>query len=398
MPRLCLFVFERRPAVAGQNGTGLKTTPLYPLYRETAKLTEFAGFAMPVSFSGILEEHRAVRTAAGLFDVSHMGEVRIAGSAAVRLVERLVTAEAGALSPGRARYAFVLNASGGVLDDLLVYRLGDDEFLLVPNAANIERIVAWAREVRDREGIEADVDDLSPRVALLALQGPKAAAILERVAAERHREALLGLKPFRFAQNVIVAGVPVLLASRTGYTGEDGFELMLAAEEAPALWQALLEAGSTDGLVPAGLGARDTLRLEAGLPLYGQELTPEVTPLEAGLEAFVRFGKAVPFIGEPALRRQQEEGVPRRLVGLVLEGRAPARSGYAVYPAPEAVAPAGSVTSGAPSPTLGRPIAMALVAAAHAGAPVLFVDVRGRRVRAEVVPLPFYRRSKAPGG
>ncbi|CAM3342038.1 glycine cleavage system aminomethyltransferase GcvT [Hydrogenibacillus schlegelii] len=384
--------------MAGQNGTGLKTTPLYPLYRETAKLTEFAGFAMPVSFSGILEEHRAVRTAAGLFDVSHMGEVRIAGSEAVRLVERLVTAEAGTLSPGRARYAFVLKASGGVLDDLLVYRLGDDEFLLVPNAANIARIVAWAREVRDREGIEADVDDLSPRVALLALQGPKAAAILGRVAAERHREALMGLKPFRFAQNVIVAGVPVLLASRTGYTGEDGFELMLAAEEAPALWQALLEAGSPDGLVPAGLGARDTLRLEAGLPLYGQELTPEVTPLEAGLEAFVRFGKAVPFIGEPALRRQKEEGVPRRLVGLVLEGRAPARSGYAVYPAPEAVAPAGSVTSGAPSPTLGRPIAMALVAAAHAGEPVLFVDVRGRRVPAKVVPLPFYRRSKAPGG
>ncbi|QZA34008.1 glycine cleavage system aminomethyltransferase GcvT [Hydrogenibacillus sp. N12] len=384
--------------MAGQNGTELKTTPLYPLYRETAKLTEFAGFAMPVSFSGILEEHRAVRTAAGLFDVSHMGEVRIAGSEAVRLVERLVTAEAGTLSPGRARYAFVLNASGGVLDDLLVYRLGVDEFLLVPNAANIERIVTWAREVRDREGIEADVDDLSPRVALLALQGPKAATILGRVAVERHREALMGLKPFRFAQNVIVAGVPVLLASRTGYTGEDGFELMLAAEEAPALWQALLEAGSPDGLVPAGLGARDTLRLEAGLPLYGQELTPEVTPLEAGLEAFVRFGKAVPFIGEPALRRQKEEGVPRRLVGLVLEGRAPARSGYAVYPAPEAVAPAGSVTSGAPSPTLGRPIAMALVAAAHAGEPVLFVDVRGRRVQAEVVPLPFYRRSKATGG
>ncbi|MBE3596188.1 MAG: glycine cleavage system aminomethyltransferase GcvT [Hydrogenibacillus sp.] len=370
-------------------------TPLYPLYKDQAKLTEFGGYVMPLQFTGIIAEHQAVRTAAGMFDVSHMGEVRVAGRDAVALLNRLLTVDVERIAVGAAKYTFMLHEDGGTLDDMLVYRLGNDEFLLVPNAANTGRVLAWTMTVRAREGYALDVDDLSPGVALLAVQGPKASEMVRALAGETDQARLSALGPFRFVENVTLAGAPVMIASRTGYTGEDGYELFIDADEAPAVWTALLAHGASAGLVPCGLGARDTLRLEAGLPLYGHELSDAISPLEAGLEAFVHWDKAVPFIGQAALKRQKDAGIPRRLVGLVLDGRAPARGGYAVYADAADDVPVGVVTSGAPSPTLGRPIAMALVDAARAGgASTLHVDVRGRRFPARVVPLPFYRRDR----
>jgi aminomethyltransferase len=366
----------------------LRRTPLWEEHRRLGgRLVEFAGWEMPVQYEGVLAEHRAVRSRAGLFDVSHMGELVVRGPAALGAVQRAVTNDASPLAVGAAMYTPMCYPDGGTVDDLIVYRTGETEYLLIVNAANADRDREWLRGLAS--GLDAEVADESDAWALLALQGPLAAAILGGLAGDD----LSRLRPFRFRQGVPVAGRPCTVA-RTGYTGEDGFEILCPAADAPAVWRALLDDGRP---VPCGLGARDTLRLEAALPLYGHELSPEINPLEARLGPFVKLEKG-DFVGREALQRVRAEGPRRRLCGLVLLERAVARAGYPVRPG-------GRVTSGTFSPTLERSIALALVPAdpARPGsdpAPPgsrLAVEVRGRDVPADVVKLPFYRRAPAGG-
>lgn len=367
-----------------------RRTPLHPLYaRYGARTVEFAGWELPLQFRGIFEEHAAVRERAGLFDVSHMGELELAGPGAEAAVQRLVTNDAARLAPGRAMYALMCDARGGVVDDLIVYRLEPERFLLVINAANREKDREHARRVA--AGLHGvSLADRSDDYALLALQGPRAAAVLARAC--RPADLADRLRPFHLSTEAQVAGVPVMVA-RTGYTGEDGFEIFCPPDGAAALWEALLRDGEDLGLVPCGLGARDTLRFEAGFPLYGHELTEDVNPLEAGLDRFVRLDKG-DFVGRDALLAVRERGPERRLVGLELLERGIARHGYPVTDGQGRVV--GHVTSGMLAPTLQRSLAMAYVPAALAEpGRELGVLVHGRERRARVVPLPFYRRPRS---
>jgi len=337
----------------------------------------FAGFAMPVQYAGILAEHRAVRERAGLFDVSHMGQIHLRGARALAAVARLVTCPVASLRSGQVRYGLLCNASGGVVDDVTVYRTGPEAFFLCVNAANVEKDYRWA--VR-HAGRDAEVRDRSEETGLLALQGPASAEVLADLGEPDPRS----LRRFRFCEGR-VAGRPALV-SRTGYTGSDGFEIYCAAGDAGALWDALLESGSRAGLVPAGLGARDTLRLEAALPLYGHELDDDTSPLEAGLGRFVDPARS-DFVGAEALRRLERTGLRRCLVGLVLEGRGVARAGHAIT---HGGADVGRVTSGAPSPTLGKSIALGYVPPALAAVGTeLAVTIRSQSVAVRVVPTPF---------
>lgn len=352
------------------------------------RMTDFHGWRMPLDYGSIVEEHRAVRTAAGLFDVSHMGEVRVTGAGAAAFLDHLLTNRMDNLAVGRARYSPMTDDRGGTIDDLMVYRLAESEYLVVVNASNQEKDVAWIE--RQAAGAAAvTVEDVSERWAEVALQGPVAATVLDRLT----DGAASALGRFRCAF-VRLSGTEVLLA-RTGYTGEDGFEVYSSAGAAPAIWRAILAAGAEDGVVAAALGARDTLRLEAALPLYGQELGPDLSPLAAGLDRFVHLEK--PFIGRDALVRERDAGVPRRLVGLRLLEKAVPRTGYPVLgPQGDAI---GAVTSGGLSPTLGVAVAFAVVPAAQAAIGTrLAVEVRGRAVPAEVVPTPFYQREAAQHG
>jgi aminomethyltransferase len=359
-------------------------TVLYPLHSKLhARMTEFAGFEMPVSYSGIIEEHRAVRSAAGLFDLSHMGEFELKGPHALDLLERALSNSAARLVEGQAQYTLLCLETGGVIDDLIVYRLGPQHYMLCVNAANIEVDRERLMELNHRR---ADFRDISAETALVAIQGPKAIAITQTVA----EAPLDSIKKFRTASR-IVAGVRCLIA-RTGYTGEDGFELFAAASDATRLFEALLNAGREQGLLPCGLGARDTLRMEAGLPLYGHELDRDTSPLEAGLGHFVKFGRA--FAGAEALAAEQTAGLRKHLVGLrTQDGRSIARQGY---PLSRNGTPAGVVTSGSFAPTFGRPLAMAYVTDVELGAGTgVEVSIRDRKVAAELVALPFYRRTSA---
>ena len=359
---------------------GPRRTPLHAAHRKLgARMIEFGGWEMPVQYTGILEEHRAVRARAGLFDVSHMGEVEVAGRGALDAVQRLVTNDASKLAPGGAQYAVLCLPDGGIVDDVIYYRLGDDRFFFCVNAANQETDFAWMKE----EGKGATVTNRSDDFALVALQGPRAAAILEPLTPA----GLAALRPFT-AVETPVAGIPLLL-SRTGYTGEDGFELYVAPGRAEALWEHLLEAGRPEGLVPVGLGARDTLRLEKGLMLYGNDIDRTTTPLEAGLGWVVKLDKG-DFLGREALVRQKEAGIRRRLVGLEMEGPAIPRHGYPLFHDGRSI---GTVTSGTRSPMLGRGIALGYVEASAAAAGTrLEVEIRGRRHAAKVVRPPFVRR------
>jgi glycine cleavage system T protein (aminomethyltransferase) len=335
---------------------------------------------MPVQYASILAEHRAVRECAGLFDVSHMGQVHLRGPGARASVERLVTSAVATLRPGRVRYGLLCNEAGGVVDDVTVYRTADDGFFLCVNAANEEKDYGWiVRHARD----DAEVRNRSAETGLLALQGPASAAILGRLAGPEPA----ALRRFRFTAGRLADRDALL--SRTGYTGSDGFEIYCAAADAGAIWDALLETGSDDGLVPAGLGARDTLRLEAALPLYGHELDDETTPLEAGLERFVDLERGG-FLGAEALERQRRAGPTRRLVGFVLEGRGVARAGHTLA---HEGRPVGRVTSGAPSPSLGKSIGLGYVPPAFAAIGTeLAVMIREQAVPARVVPTPFVGR------
>ncbi len=370
-------------ASAARRPTPLKRTPLYECHRESgARLVEFAGWEMPVQYAGVIDEHRAVREAAGLFDVSHMGEIRVTGSGAEAFVQRLTPNDVTKLAPGRAHYSGLLTERGTYVDDLLVYRLGDEELLLVVNASNAEKDFDW---IASRADASVQVEDVSGDYALLALQGPKAISILQRLTATE----LAPIRYYRFASGQ-VDGRPAIL-SRTGYTGEDGFELYVAPGDAAHLWRTLLATGAADGLVPAGLGARDTLRLEAGMALYGHEIDDATTPWEAGLDWVVKLD-AGEFVGRQALVEQKERGIARRLVGFEVEGRGIARQGHEVVAGGEAV---GAVTSGTFSPTFGKALGMAYVPVGMAaeGTP-LELSVRGKALPAKVVGLPFYRRPK----
>jgi aminomethyltransferase len=352
-----------------------------------ARLVDFAGWEMPVQYAGILDEHRAVRERAGLFDLSHMGEVWLTGpDAGTALAHALVT-DPPRLAVGRAHYSMIVADDGGIIDDLIVYRLAEDRFLVVPNASNRENVVAALRE--RSTGFDAQLDDASLRTSLVAIQGPLAAEILQPLTS-------VDLAPLKYyaITEASAAGIPALIA-RTGYTGEDGFEVFVDWADAIPLWHALLDAGRDKGLRPAGLGARDTLRLEAGMPLYGNELGRDTNPYEAGLGRVVKLDKAADFVGREPLERVAEEGPSRNLVGLKLLSRQIARHGHEVLD-PADHAQVGVVTSGAPSPTLGIPIAMAYVPVADADVGTMVeIAIRGTPVDAEVVPLPFYKRSRS---
>jgi aminomethyltransferase len=366
-----------------------RRTPLYAVHRALgARLIDFAGWEMPVQYAGgILAEHRAVRTGAGIFDLSHMGELYVEGTEAGSALAHALVSDPTRLTTGRAQYSLICQPDGGIIDDLIVYRVADDRFLVVPNASNAAVVADELRARLAAAGLDARLDDASDRTALVAIQGPAALGIL----APLTDADVAGLRSYACLPGA-VAGVSALVA-RTGYTGEDGFELFVDAPRAQDVWEALSAAGSGQGLVPVGLGARDTLRLEAGMPLYGNELDVRTTPFEAGLGRVVRFDRPHPFVGRDALEAAATTGPRRQLVGFEVEERAIPRHGYAVHVADEEV-PVGEVTSGTLSPTLGRPIAIAYVPP-YLSAPgtMLEVAVRGSRVPARVVPLPFYRRA-----
>jgi aminomethyltransferase len=363
--------------------SALRETPLASTHRALgARMVEFGGFLMPVQYTGILDEHAAVRERGGLFDVSHMGEIHLAGEGALAAAERLVTCPVASLEIGAVRYGCLCNDEGGTVDDVTVYRLAEDALFFCVNASNIEKDFHWIRE-RAGDPARVRVENRSDRFGLIALQGPISQAVLERLTAL----PLAGLRRFRFLEGKI-AGFDVL-ASRTGYTGSDGFELYVSATEVVALWDALLEAGRPLGLQPAGLGARDTLRLEAALPLYGHELDDATSPLEAGLARFVKLD-AGGFIGCDAIRARLARGHTRALAGFVLEDPGVARAGYPLVHQGREV---GHVTSGAPSPTLGKSIGLGwLPPALAAKGFAIAVRVRGRDLRARVVETPFVRK------
>jgi aminomethyltransferase len=347
-----------------------------------ARLIEFSGWRMPVQYSGILDEHRAVRERCGLFDLSHMGELFVDGpDAGAALAAALVT-NPPALAVGRAHYSMICAADGGIIDDLIVYRLGEQSFLVVANAGNAA-VVSDALAER-LEGWAAVLDDRSLAMGLVALQGPRSLDALRPLT----DVDLAALHYYAIADGQ-VAGIPALVA-RTGYTGEDGFEVFVDSARAGELWDALLEVTRAHDGVPVGLGARDTLRLEAGMPLYGNELDRTTTPYDAGLGRVVKLDKPGDFVGRAALEKVARDGPARRLVGLVVEGRGIARHGYPVHVGERLT---GTVTSGTQSPTLGVPVAMAYVAPADAAAgTVVDIEIRSARVPAKVVELPFYRR------
>jgi aminomethyltransferase len=354
-----------------------------------ARLIPFAGWLMPVQYSGVIDEHRTVRSAAGLFDLGHMGQVRVTGPDALRYLQRVTTNDVSALEPGDAQYSLLPNAEGGVIDDIIVYRLADEPgYLVVINAANHDKDVAWMQQQRSTQpDLEVDVDDVSESLGMIAIQGPMAPEIVAGLT----ETDLSGLEPFHCLR-ASVAGLPVLVA-RTGYTGEDGFEFYVPQEQTAELWDALITAGTPHGLKPIGLGARDTLRLEARMPLYGNELADDISPIEAGLGWAVKLDKG-PFIGRDAIAAIKESGPTRRTVGFrLLERAGSARHGYPVELDGRSV---GVVTSGAHSPTLGAEIGLALVDADVAGVgKPLEIVIRGRPVRAEQVKLPFYKRVRA---
>jgi aminomethyltransferase len=356
---------------------GLKHTPLYDEHKALgARLVDFAGYEMPVQYEGIKAEHEAVRNHAGLFDVSHMGEAVFRGPEAEVAVQRLVTRDVGRLDVGQAGYCAVCYEDGGTVDDVIVYRREDD-FLIVINASNREKDVEHFQ--KNTEDLEVEVMDESDDWALLALQGPEAEKFLRNLT----DADLSGIKPFRFVEGN-VEGVQALI-SRTGYTGEDGFEIYLRPDGAPRVWRRLIEAGAA----PAGLGARDTLRLEAGLCLYGNELDAETTPLEAGIGFAVHLDKEPRFIGQRALLLEDTGRLRKKLVGFEMEGRGIARHGHHVTSGAEIV---GEVTSGTKSPTLDRAIGLALV---DPGVDDWFeIVIRDNPVPAKAVPLPFYKRDR----
>jgi aminomethyltransferase len=363
-----------------------KKTSLFDEHvRAGARMVPFAGYTMPIQYKGIVEEHTAVRTAAGVFDVSHMGELELSGEGAGHVVNYLVTNDVSKLTDGKALYTCCCNEEGTVLDDLIVYRAAADKFLVVCNASNKDKMHAVFQKAAENH---CRFVDRSDETALLALQGPKAFTVLGRAGADA--ATLVELKPFHF-RDAVIANVRATVA-RTGYTGEDGVEIFCAWNDAPALWRGLLELGHDVGLVPVGLGARDTLRLEGRLSLYGNDIDETTNPLEAGLGWVVKFDKG-DFVGRAALEQVKAKGLTRKLAGFEMVGKGIARHGYALLDAQGTKV--GVCTSGSPSPTLGKNIGLGYLPTAMTEIGTHFlVDCRGRSIEAVVVKTPFYQRAK----
>ncbi len=364
----------------------LRHTPLYDAHVAAgARMVPFAGWEMPVQYTGVGAEHMSVRTRVGLFDVSHMGEIRIEGPGAVELVQRLITNDAGRLAIGAGLYTPMCTPAGGIIDDLIVFRTAERAYLAIVNAATRAKDVDWMRE----HAGNVTVRDVSDETALLALQGPRSETLLSAASGAD----LARLRPFHLREDVMLAGVATAV-TRTGYTGEDGFEIACPWDDAPAVWAALVEAGTPLGLQPGGLGARDTLRLEAALMLYGQDIDETTSPLEARLGWAVKLDKG-PFIGREPLLRQHTDGVTRRLVGFEPAAQAIPRPHYPICADGTRL---GEVTSGTFAPYLRRPVGMGYVPVAHSSVGAeLGIDVRGTIAPARVVRLPFYRRQRPEG-
>jgi aminomethyltransferase len=381
---LYLFYLKKINYGGGNMLENLKRTPLYDIYKEYGgKIVDFAGWEMPIQFEGITLEHEAVRNNAGLFDVSHMGEVEVKGTGAFEFVQNLVTNDVQVLENNQILYTFMCYTNGGVVDDLLVYKFSSEHYYLVINAGNIEKDFQW---MLDNKGLyNVELTNTSAEVAELAIQGPKAQMILQKLT----NMDLDEIKFFYFKEDVIVDGVKCLV-SRTGYTGEDGFEIYASIGEIEQLWRKLLIVGAEDGLKPAALGCRDTLRFEASLPLYGNELSQDISPLEAGFGYFVKLAKNN-FIGKEALVKQKEEGLKRKLVGFEMKDRGIPRHGYEVNVQGEKI---GDVTTGYLSPTLKKNIGFALIDAKYAeiGTEIEIV-IRNKAVKAEVVSKKFYKKN-----
>ena len=363
--------------------TALKLTPLNSVHRRLgARMVDFGGWDMPVQYSGILDEHNAVRNAVGIFDVSHMGEIEISGPEALALVDFVSTNSAAKLTPGKIQYAGLLYDHGGFVDDILVHRIAEDRFFLCVNASNQEKDY---EHIRDANRWRAEVDLASQRYAQIAIQGPKALATLQKLT----KTNLAAIRYYNFVDGEAV-GVWARIA-RTGYTGEDGFEIYIDPAAAESCWDAILEAGAEFGAKPCGLGARNTLRMEAAMPLYGHEIHASISPFEAGLDWIVKMEKES-FLGRAPLERQRQAGVSRKLVGFEMRGRGIARDGYEVF---SDGAPAGWVTSGGPSPTLCKNIGLCYlpVQKAVAGQPIQ-IQIRGQLVDAVTIPTPFYKRAR----
>jgi aminomethyltransferase len=362
----------------------LKRTPLYDAHVSIgARMVDFAGWEMPVQYTGPAPEHLAVREAAGLFDVSHMGEFEIVGDGALELIQRLTTNDASKLADNQVQYSILTNDQGGVIDDLLVYRINADYFLLIVNASTTENDLRWIKEHADRSRVE--IHDTSSGYALMALQGPRAERILQVLC-----DHMLDRIPYYWSQRIKVDGVDCRV-SRTGYTGEDGFEILCKSADAKRIWNRLLVVGQGDGLVPCGLAARNTTRLEAAFRLYGNDMDETTTPLEAGLGWVVKFGKGS-FVGRDALVKQKQEGLRRKLVGFEVLDKVPVRDGYPVFIGDQE---AGQVTSGSPAPFLKKNVGLVYLPIEHTTIGYEFlIGVRGRKVPARVVEIPFYKRER----
>jgi len=365
--------------------TKLKRTPLFQCHLDAGgRMVPFAGWEMPVQYSGVLEEHRAVRQRLGLFDVSHMGEIEVTGSRALDLLQQVTSNDVGKLSTGRIQYTGLLTPRGTFVDDLLVHKVGEDHYFLVVNAANKNKDYAYLCEQASTFD-NVEVVDRSDDFAQIAVQGPLAEKVLQQLIDVQLSE----IKYYRFVRGM-VEGVEALIA-RTGYTAEDGFEVYLPGAAAPGLWQGLVEQGKPDGVLPCGLAARDLLRFEGSMPLYGNDIDDTTTPLEAGLEWIVKWEKG-PFLGRERLLAQQADGVARKLVGFEMVGRGIARHGYPIVIGDREV---GKVTSGSHSPTVGKALGMGYVPTGHAAVgTALEIEIRGQRVAAVVVPTPFYKRPR----
>lgn len=366
--------------------TELKRTPLFEVYKEYGgKTIDFGGWELPVQFSSIKEEHEAVRTKAGLFDVSHMGEIIVTGPDSLNYLQKMLTNDISKIKNGGAQYNAMCYENGGTVDDLLVYKIEDNHYLLVVNASNIEKDFKWLEAHLEGNVL---IDNLSEKMAQLALQGPLAEKVLQKLAGDSD---LTEIGFFKFQWEMEINGKNALV-SRTGYTGEDGFEIYCDASDAVELWKAILSAGEEDGVVPCGLGSRDTLRFEATLALYGQELSPEISPLEAGIGFAVKLNKEADFIGKEVLKQQKDAGAARKLVGIEMIDRGIPRHGYPVYKGEELI---GEVTTGTQSPSLKKNIGLVLIKSEHAGIDSeIDVEIRGKRLKAKIVPTPFYKREK----
>ncbi|RDW19184.1 glycine cleavage system protein T [Oceanobacillus arenosus] len=368
----------------------LKRTPLFPEYEKYgAKTIDFGGWDLPVQFSGIKHEHETTRTKAGLFDVSHMGEIIVKGPKSLEFLQEMTTNDVAKLSPKRIQYTFMCYPDGGTVDDFVIYMINESEYLLVVNAANTAKDFEWLVKNNRYSEAEVIIDNVTKDYVQLALQGPLSEEILQELTDTNLHE----MKYFRFETDVHFASIDQpALVSRTGYTGEDGFEIYINPSAGAALWNLLLEKGKEKGLEPIGLGARDTLRFEANLALYGQELTKDISPIEAGLGFAVKVDKETDFIGKSVLKNQKENGTERTLVGIEMLDKGIPRHGYAVLKDGEEI---GSITSGTQSPTLHKNLGLALVNNEFAKEGTeLSIQVRKRELKAVVVKTPFYKRQK----